>query len=858
MDYNYPAQPAAWGFDAPSSAQPQASTSQAAAADWSSSLPAQMAPDASRDPLDTSQMFFHSLPSLSSTQFASGTFGYPSSSHAGFDSASPPISSPWYGSPPNGHHPTISPTRLQSQQQQPHPQTIDPAFVMQSNHHHYAPSIHPMLVQQAQPPQLGGISPAALHLSPPVGHSSPSAQPDIKPNLLQLLKPLLATRVLESQANAKAAVYNIVDVIDRQRATEVDLAVRKEIMSRIRDNAGPEFLAAWVKDEHAMQVVKNWLKAGLSGKDAGTDDSNDALIATLMVITRLPLTVDLLKATQIGKYIKHISNKPPSNGEYSSLTTASTYFAVSEKSLQSLVRTTAVSCHLIAIIVSNWTCFERNVCFDGVAAIKSVAQNLETAWREMISKQMEEESDDKQDGKQRKRKLSEVGASRDTPPAKKQAVTPSAIPANASSFKAAVAVKKESKAGAGVGAAVKDAKSDSSFFSAPKAKPKLPSFTKKSAVPTPTSAASSVKQENVAQPMSSLNPFADALKSIDKSRLGTPPASAAALSGPNNTTGSSTSLSDQPNKNKKRVTFAPEHQLRAIKYIERAVYDDDEDGAHVRHDLRDLDRGEGAAMHHHLFEEVVDWYEPQDLDFHGLTVLEERGGQSFEKVAQEERERRTLRADYATPDEIPITPAEAPHVVEEEPEPKIMLCGSELDALVNHIGQPPATVHDLLGQLASTSSTPSQSAQPTPMVIDTPSTAAATAVIPEGTSAILQQLLSQYASQSSPAGAPSEQPAIPNGSQTPSASDAWSHWSQQQDTTLQPQVNSNGTWSTFATQQREDERSSGYESRQNDRGRGRGRGGGGFRGGGGRRTPCRFYLQGTCKFGDRCDFLHER
>jgi protein phosphatase 1 regulatory subunit 10 len=28
------------------------------------------------------------------------------------------------------------------------------------------------------------------------------------------------------------------------------------------------------------------------------------------------------------------------------------------------------------------------------------------------------------------------------------------------------------------------------------------------------------------------------------------------------------------------------------------------------HSIRELDRGEGAALHAHLFEEAIDWYEP--------------------------------------------------------------------------------------------------------------------------------------------------------------------------------------------------------------------------------------------------------
>ena len=90
-------------------------------------------------------------------------------------------------------------------------------------------------------------------------------------------------------------------------------------------------------------------------------------------------------------------------------------------------------------------------------------------------------------------------------------------------------------------------------------------------------------------------------------------------------------------KKRKSVTWAPEGLLESVKLIERAIYDDDVDvssllflarcvlyidlacfsfscclsiiqGVHVN--TRDLDKGEGAALHAHLFEEVLDWTEP--------------------------------------------------------------------------------------------------------------------------------------------------------------------------------------------------------------------------------------------------------
>jgi protein phosphatase 1 regulatory subunit 10 len=117
-------------------------------------------------------------------------------------------------------------------------------------------------------------------------------------------------------------------------------------------------------------------------------------------------------------------------------------------------------------------------------------------------------------------------------------------------------------------AAVKDVKSDSSFFSAPKPKPKLPSF--KKAPPAP--AVKKDPDQNIAQP-SSIDPFQEALKSM-KSRKESPvaastPPPSAKLPAPQPT--GLTKLG----KKKKSVTWAPEGQLEMIRLIEKAVYDDD-------------------------------------------------------------------------------------------------------------------------------------------------------------------------------------------------------------------------------------------------------------------------------------------
>ena len=157
------------------------------------------------------------------------------------------------------------------------------------------------------------------------------------------------------------------------------------------------------------------------------------------------------------------------------------------------------------------------------------------------------------DLKSKKRKLNEPTQSKPAPQ-KRVAI------GTAMSTKPAV-VKKETKPVA----AVKDAKADFSFFSAPKPKAKLPSF-KKAAVPTQLKK----HEANVALP-SSFDPFQEALKSmkarIDSPALSTPPAASAS-------TPPQISLGKN-GKKKKCVTWATDEQLVSIRLIERAIYDDD-------------------------------------------------------------------------------------------------------------------------------------------------------------------------------------------------------------------------------------------------------------------------------------------
>ncbi|KAF7331831.1 Nop domain-containing protein [Mycena kentingensis (nom. inval.)] len=315
-------------------------------------------------------------------------------------------------------------------------------------------------------------------------------------------------------------------------------------------------------------------------------------------------------------------------------------------------------------------------------AIKDMAANIERRWRQLVS---EADTTDAvaEDAKTKKRKSSEP-PSRPAPPPKKTAV---------GNLKPVV--KKEPVASTSK-AASKDAKSDASFFSAPKAKPKLPSFKKG----PPPAAAGKKEDGNVAQP-NATNPFEEALKSM-KARKDSPMPSVSAGSPAGGNAEASTSAAlpgyTKKGKRKKTVTWPVDSQLASIRVIERAIYVTNRMGRRIpAPTLRDLDRDEGAAMHQLIFDEVLDWSEPQPLE----PPETERGSESQEKETQAIRETTALESHYMTAASIPDSPAEPSQVIsieEADKDAREMMTGPD----VEHIfWSPQPTVTPSVAELLS-------------------------------------------------------------------------------------------------------------------------------------------------------------
>ncbi|KAF8075900.1 hypothetical protein FPV67DRAFT_1469704 [Lyophyllum atratum] len=716
-----------------------------------------------------------------------------------------------------------------SQQQFSYSQLLHPSLYRPAGSYYQTPQQQQQQQQgQQHSPQQGTLSPQALHapsssmlssLLPSSFYNQSLSQPQPQPLPPAPQKPLLTPQernaqfqssirpLLQNSAFTGAqAVSILVDRILDFGTADVEPTTRLEIFTKMRDGAGNHYFRAWSENPTAIDVTRDWLKAGFTAND------DSPLVETIMpllhIIDRLPMTVDSLKASKLGKIVVKLVKDPPS------------------------------------------------------PAIKDMASNLERKWRSMVSSAAEApsskaaEASGAEDIKSKKRKLAEPTLSRG--PTKKAAL------GSTTSSKPTTVKKEPSSKPASSGPAVKDAKSDSSFFSAPKPKPKLPSFKKAPPPPAPAAPA-----KNVAQP-SSINPFEEVLKSMGRGRKDSPAVSTPPSSGtpPQNAQQYQHPQLTKKGTKKKSVTWAPPAQLEAIRFIEKAIYDDDPvDGIHMSHSLRDLDRGEGAALHAHLFEETVDWSEPLLVEIPIDIELRQRGEGSEEKTTQETREQTALGALYMSPAHIPDSPAEPSHVIAEDEVDRnvqAMTSGPDVDAVFWSSGPVSPVAHsvaELVGQLAggnmnvdpalSGAQFNGQGLDLAAVGLDAGSTLAAVQALPQEHIQRLLQQLQTSATQQPPN---MSQPGLfPQSGQPPTPYNA-------------PDQNHNA-WGGAPNYSAE--YGQGFQNHEEDRnwganGRGRGRGRGGRGRGRGEygyrdntRRPCTFFAAGRCKYGDQCDFSHE-
>ncbi|KAI0318105.1 hypothetical protein OF83DRAFT_1163608 [Amylostereum chailletii] len=657
-----------------------------------------------------------------------------------------------------------------------------PAYMQSNSNYHHSPT--QSSAQSTTSPYtaqlMSAIPPSSFYSNHVNGTQSASSSTSAAPSpvqsrkerLLEAIMPALATSGFVGEAGLRTLVSHIAEY----GVQKVDASTRLDVTNKIRDKAGNDYFQAWLKDATAMDITREWLKASATSSDSQV---HETAMPLLHLVDRLPFTAESLVSSKLGRIVRKMAKDSP------------------------------------------------------IPAVKDMASNLERRWRERFvdgtpAATPPQPMNVDEQPQVKKRKSSSAPSTKAALPTKKLAV------ASASSSKP-VAVKREAKDVKPLNTTMKESKSDMSFFSAPKPKPKLPSFKK-----APVATVKKEQDANIAQP-SAINPFQEAMKDMAKQRRLSPattaPTPSSSAAGKRSATPTGLTKSGKP---KKSVTWAPDGQL--------------ERGSHSMHTLRDLDRGEGAALHAHLFEEVLDWFEPNPVELEEDRI---RGSDSQEKVVQEQREATALGAMYLSAAQIPDSPAEPSTQLSQEQvdaEVRVMFSGAELEGVVSQYppsndtqAEPAPSVSDLVGQLAGMDQ--HQLAEGVSRLQADPNMVAQ--LTPEQLQHVMQLL------GMTPPVAPAQDASVYAAAAAP-VSQGWpsetsDYYAQQQQQYSEPTGDRHSRW----PQQSSESQWSGGGGGGGRGGFGRGGGRGGGRGRGKSRVPCSFFAQGRCKFGDQCDFGHE-
>jgi len=162
--------------------------------------------------------------------------------------------------------------------------------------------------------------------------SSSNSNPQVrKENFQAAIKPLLQP----NSFTGAGAVSTLVTLITDFGSQDVGAQQRLEILTKIRDNAGNHYFRAWSENMTAIDITREWLKAGATAKSDSPlvetimpllhvsnawyffNYSNHPFIyLSLQIIDRLPLSVDTLKSSKLGKIVLKLTKDPPAPGEF--------------------------------------------------------------------------------------------------------------------------------------------------------------------------------------------------------------------------------------------------------------------------------------------------------------------------------------------------------------------------------------------------------------------------------------------------------------------------------------------------------------------------------------------------------------
>jgi protein phosphatase 1 regulatory subunit 10 len=201
------------------------------------------------------------------------------------------------GSSPNPYY-GRQPLPFASAPPQTTPLSINPSFIHSADFYQNlaaaarAQGSEPSSIFHALPPSMisnlsspnPSTSTSILAATSPVSRSAPSKSPvtseERKAQFLAALKPLLAP----TSFTGAQAVQSLVNKIEDYGSQEVDADTRKDVLTKIRDGAGNHYFRAWSENLVALDITREWLKAGITAKPG--NDLVDTIMPLLHVSHR--------------------------------------------------------------------------------------------------------------------------------------------------------------------------------------------------------------------------------------------------------------------------------------------------------------------------------------------------------------------------------------------------------------------------------------------------------------------------------------------------------------------------------------------------------------------------------------------
>lgn len=290
---------------------------------------------------------------------------------------------------------------------------INPAFVhsfSQSQQHAQSPpqTLSPYALHAPSPVET--ISPAAFYQqsTPSTSATPPSNAPTPTSNKLtpqarqEKFNSTIKSLLQPNQFTGAGAVSDLADKIIALDIAEIEGPLRLEILTKIRDNAGNHYFRAWVENEEAMDITREWLKAAAKGDEQLAETIMPLLhvrrsfTISMMdmpecrnhqIIDRLPWSLESLRKAKLGKIIVKLTKEASIPGKH--LTVFSCL-----RNYDSAAAWSHLLSRLVVSVLSLISFAKRQMslnltilfsCSYRLAAVKDMASNLERKWRQMAS-----------------------------------------------------------------------------------------------------------------------------------------------------------------------------------------------------------------------------------------------------------------------------------------------------------------------------------------------------------------------------------------------------------------------------------------------------------------------------------------